>query len=98
MAVSEKGTGIYQVVYLANGNGSVKNGVAVIAKSYDNAKNIFKDSGTPHDRITSIGCIAESYLIADEYDEYEKLHPVSVTKKGKFIDKTKPENAMKGTK
>ena len=85
MAVSEKGTGIYQVVYLANGNGSVKNGVAVIAKSYDNAKNIFKDSGTPHDRITSIGCIAESYLIED----------VPKATKVKFVDTTKPETEFK---
>jgi|AntAceMinimDraft_16_1070373.scaffolds.fasta_scaffold202431_2 hypothetical protein len=81
-------TKIYQVIYLAGGNANVKNGAAVIAKSYDNARDIFTAAKIPHDRITSIGEIAASYLVED----------VPVVEKVKFVDATDPETEIKKSK
>ena len=53
---------IYQVKFIHISNPKVPQGVAVIANSYDQARDIFKDSGIEFERITAISEIASSFL------------------------------------
>ena len=79
MVVNDKQ--IYQVKFIHISNPKVPQGVAVIASSYDNARDIFTSSGIEFERITAISQIAQSFL-TDE---------IKVT----CTDKTKPKKAKK---
>ena len=66
---------IYQVKFIHISNPKVPQGVVVIAKSYDQARDIFKEAGIEFERITSISQIAQNFLTEE----------IEVT----FTDKTK---------
>ena len=60
MVVTDKQ--IYQVKFIHKSNPKITQGAAVIANSYDQARDIFKDSGIEFERITAISEIASSFL------------------------------------
>ena len=86
MAVSEKG--MYHVKYVMKSNPGVPLGVLVEADSYDEARDIFKESGTEFLRITSISEVAANFLMAGSPKEI----------KVKLVDKTDPEIELKKNK